>query len=82
MLCPRCGGEMEAGGLVIDGVAPGWVPLEQFQRRGVKRLLYTGLRTIGRTNLLLRQTRVSDAFFCKHCNIVTGIFDVTNRLED
>ena len=26
MNCPICGAHMEEGGLIIDGVAPGWVP--------------------------------------------------------
>ena len=65
MNCPICGAHMEEGGLIIDGVAPGWVPMEQFRKKGAKRLLYTGLRTIGKTNILLGQTRVPGAFFCK-----------------
>ena len=81
MKCPICGGELQEGGLVLDGVAPGWVPMEQFQKRGMKRVVYTGLRTIGQTNFLLRQTRVPGAYFCKTCNKVLGIFDVTNHLD-
>ena len=66
MNCPICGAQMEEGGLIIDGVAPGWVPMNQFQKKGAKRLLYTGLRTIGKTNILLGQTRVPGAFFYKN----------------
>lgn len=82
MKCPVCGKEMEEGGLILNDVAPGWVPMEQFQRQGLKRLAYTGLRTIGRSNLLLGQTKVPNAFYCKNCNKIVGIFDVTNHLED
>ena len=82
MNCPVCGAHMEEGGLIIDGVAPGWVPMEQFRKKGAKRLLYTGLRTIGKTNILLGQTRVPGAFFCKNCNKIVGIFDVTNDIVD
>lgn len=57
MRCPICGCEMEEGGLIVDGVAPGWVPMEQFERKGLKRLVYTGLRTIGTANVLLGQTK-------------------------
>ena len=81
MNCPICGAHMEEGGLIIDGVAPGWVPMEQFRKKGAKRLLYTGLRTIGKTNILLGQTRVPGAFFCKNCNKIVGIFDVTNQVD-
>ena len=81
MKCPLCGGELQEGGLVLDGVASGWVPMEQFEKRGAKRVVYTGLRTIGQTNFLLRQTRVPGAYFCQTCNKVLGIFDVTNHLD-
>lgn len=33
MNCPICGAQMEEGGLIIDGVAPGWVPMEEFKKR-------------------------------------------------
>ena len=82
MLCPICGAQMEEGGLIIDGVAPGWVPMEEFKKKSAARLLYTGLRTIGKTNILLSQTRVPNAFFCKHCKNIVGIFDVTTRIDD
>ena len=63
MHCPICGAQMEEGGLIIDGGAPGWVPMEEFKKKGAARRLYTGLRTIGKTNILLGQTRVPNAFF-------------------
>ena len=81
MRCPICGNEMEEGGLIVDGVAPGWVPKEQFERKGLKRLVYTGLRSIGTTNIPLGQTKIPNAFFCKNCNKIVGIFDVTNNLN-
>lgn len=69
-------------GDIIDGVTPGWVPMEQFQKKGVKRFVHTGLRTIGKTNILLGQTKVPNAFFCKMCNNIVGVFDVTNNIDD
>ena len=33
MQCPICGGALQEGVLIIDGVAPGWVPMEQFQKK-------------------------------------------------
>ena len=81
MKCPICNNEMQEGGLIIDGVAPGWVPLEQFQKKGLKRIVHTGLRTIGETSILLSQTKVPNAFFCESCNKIVGVFDVTNNID-
>ena len=80
MKCILCGNEMQEGGLIIDGVAPGWVPMEQFEKKGLQRLMHTGFRTIGKPSFLLGQTKVSNAFFCKYCNKIIGVFDVTNDI--
>ena len=56
MKCPICNNEMIEGGLVIDGVEPGWVPMEEFQKKGLKRIVHTGLRTIGKSSVLFSQT--------------------------
>ena len=56
--------------------------MEQFEKKGLQRLVHTGLRTIGTTNILLGQTKVPGAYFCPGCNKVIGIFDVTNHLEE
>ncbi|MDO4740187.1 MAG: PF20097 family protein [Eubacteriales bacterium] len=78
MLCPICGKEMEKGGLVAQGVVLMWHPEAQFAKKGLGRMLYTEGKPIGRSNVLLGQTRVPDAYYCADCNKVTGIFDVTN----
>jgi len=52
--------------------------LDQFQAKGLKRLRCKNPRYIGKRNTLLRETRVSNAFFCENCNKIVGIFDVTN----
>lgn len=82
MKCPYCGAEMEEGGLIVDGVAPGWIPLKQFNQKGMKRLVYSSLRTIGKANILLGQTKIPNAFFCQECNKIVGIFDITNNLDN
>ena len=82
MKCPICNNEMIEGGLVIDGVAPGWVPMEEFQKKGLKRIVHTGLRTIGKSSVLFSQTKVPNAFFCKNCNKIVGVFDITNNIDD
>lgn len=78
MNCPICDKEMQEGGLVIDGVLPHWISLDQFQAKGLKRLRCKNPRYIGKRNTLLRETRVSNAFFCENCDKIVGIFDVTN----
>ena len=81
MKCPLCHQEMEEGGLIIDGTRPAWVPIEEFEKKGLSRLLYTGCRTIGQTNFILSQTRVPNAHFCRNCNKIVGIFDITNDID-
>ena len=81
MKCPLCNQEMEEGGLITDGTRPGWVPMEEFNKKGLGRLIYTGFRTIGQSNFLLSQTKIANAHFCKSCNKIVGIFDVTNNID-
>lgn len=81
MKCPICDRAMLEGGLIIDGISSGWVPMEQFHKKGIQRIIYTGLRTIGTPNVFLNQTKVPNAFFCESCNKVIGIFDVTNNSD-
>jgi len=69
---------MQEGGLIVDGLAVNWVNLKEFQKRGLKRLIYNEVRPIGKTNFILSQTRVPGAFFCERCNKVIGFFDVIN----
>lgn len=82
MKCPICDLEMQEGGLIVDGVMPGWVPMEQFRKKGLKSLAYRGLRTIGKSNILLGETKVPNAFFCRNCNKIVGVFDITNDLDE
>ena len=82
MKCPICNNEMLDGGIIVNGVVCGWVPMEQFRKKGLERLMYTGMRTVGKSNILLDQTKIPDAYFCKNCNKIIGFFDVTNNLDD
>ena len=58
MKCPICNNELLEGGIIVDDVACGWVPMEQFKKKGIKRLMYTGMRTIGESSILLNQTKI------------------------
>lgn len=82
MKCPICNNELSEGGIIVNDVVCGWVPIEQFKKKGIKRLMYTGMRTIGESSIILNQTKIPNAYFCKNCNKVMGIFDVTNDLDD
>lgn len=79
MNCPICGREMLPGGLISDGVYVSWVPESEFEKKGIARLAYYGGKTLGSTNFVLKQTRVPGAYYCKGCNKVAGIFDVTSE---
>ena len=81
MKCPLCEKDMEAGGLIIDGVAPMWVPMSEYGRKGVKRLIYKHGRSFGKASVFMSQTKVDNAFFCKDCNKIVGVFDVTNDID-
>lgn len=76
MVCPVCGKEMEKGGLIGGGVTLQWFPQAQFGKKGLRRLLYTGGKAIGKSNVLLGQTRVPGAYYCSDCKKVAGVFDV------
>lgn len=53
---------MEKGGLIGGGVTLQWFPQAQFGKKGLRRLLYTGGKAIGKSNVLLGQTRVPNAY--------------------
>ena len=78
MRCPICSAEMEEGGIIANGVSVMWVPIEQFNKKGIKRLVYNNGRTIASINLLIGETKISNAFLCGNCNKIVGIFDITN----
>lgn len=82
MKCPICSNELSEGGIITNSVVCGWVPMDQFRKKGIERLMYTGMRTIGKSSILLGQTKIPNAYFCKSCHKVMGIFDVKNNLED
>ena len=79
MYCQRCGKEMEPGGIITGGVTALWHPRKEFEKSGLKALYYTGGKPIGRSSILLKQTKIPDAWYCPNCNTVTGIFEVVDR---
>ncbi len=81
MRCYFCAGEPEEGGLIVSGLQVGWVPMEQFKRKGLKRLVYSGVKSIGKINYVMQQVRVPNAYYCPSCKKVMGAFDVTESEE-
>ena len=78
MNCPCCGKEMEKGGIITGGVTAMWHPLAEFEKKGLKQLVYTGGKPIGNSSILFSQTKIPNAHYCGHCNKVVGIFDVAD----
>lgn len=75
MNCPCCGAEMEKGGIVSGGLYTVWYPTEIYEKNALRRRYTIGKR-IGTTSVIWKETKVPDAYYCKNCNKVTGIFDV------
>ena len=81
MICPICGGEMEEGGLIASGPNVMWFPLEQFDKKGLERLWYEGGKSVGKSNYLLDHTRIPGAYYCRGCQKIIGIFDISHDPE-
>ena len=43
MKCPICGEEMLAGGLISAGISVGWVPKDEFDKKGLRRIYLSGM---------------------------------------
>lgn len=79
MQCILCGEEMEQGGIVADGIMVSWVPLREFQKKGLRKLVYVDAKSIGHSNICdmaFGLTKIPNAYYCRKCNKVMGIFDV------
>lgn len=66
MKCPICGEEMLAGGLISAGISVGWVPKDEFDKKGLRRISYQEWHSIGNSSILLGQTKIPNAFLCKN----------------
>ena len=73
---------MKKGGIIADGaIITSWHPQEQFEKTGLKSLWYTGGKPIGKRNLLLKNIKIPNAWYCENCNKVVGIFDVIEQYD-
>ena len=75
MNCPICGKPMEEGGIIASGLTM-WHPLKEFQKKSLKKLWYKHGKMIGTNNIFLRESKLSNAWYCGTCNKVAGVFDV------
>lgn len=76
MKCPFCSTEMEKGGIITGGVTAMWHPLKEFEKKNWKRVVYVDGKPIGKSSILLNQTRIPNAYFCPCCNKIVGVFDI------
>ena len=53
-----------------------WVPKDEFDKKGLRRISYQEWHSIGNSSILLGQTKIPNAFLCKKYNKVIGVFDV------
>ena len=81
MICPICGGEMEEGGLIASGISVMWFPLEQFAKKGLERLWYEGRKVSRKVELPSRPYRIPGAYYCRGCQKIIGIFDISHDPE-
>lgn len=76
MKCMFCGNEMQEGGIITQGVSALWVPLEEYNKRGIRKMIYTGGKSLGKIDVVLGQVKLDNAYYCPNCNKVIGYFDV------
>ena len=69
---PEYGGaQQNANGIAM------WHPLREFEKKGLKKLYYKDGKVLGSQNILLRECKIPNAWYCASCNKVAGIFDIT-----
>lgn len=76
MNCPICSTKMQAGGIVTGGVTAMWHPMKEFEKKSWKRVVYVDGKPIGKSSILLNQTRIPNAYFFPSCNKIIGFFDI------
>lgn len=66
MNCPLCGAEMEKGGIATDRIVSKWVPDNEFEKKGLKRIVYHNAKDIGESRAILGQTKFPNAYTTGH----------------
>ena len=62
MKCPICGEEMLAGGLISAGISVGWVPKDEFDKKGLRRISYQEWHSIGNSSIFIRTDKDTKRF--------------------
>ncbi len=79
MNCPLCGKPMEKGGIIADrAIVVAWYPETEYEKKGLKSLIYRGGKWLGTHHPLRGVVRIPNAWYCSRCDKVTGIFDVSH----
>ena len=82
MNCPICGRNMEKGGIVAEkAITVMWHPESEYQKTGLKSYMFHHGKLLGRHYPLRGVVKIPDAWYCRNCEKVTGIFDITGKIE-
>ena len=82
MKCPICGREMKKGGIIAEkAITVMWHPAQEYEKKGLKSYIFRFGRLLGTHYPLRSVVKIPDAWYCSHCEKVTGIFDVTGKLD-
>ena len=77
MNCPVCGKEMAAGGLWVSGTLVRWLPEKDFRESTLFKIVFPDAKVLkGKTNHLMKETKVPGAYYCENCGKIVGIFDL------
>ncbi|SHH27774.1 hypothetical protein SAMN02745245_00975 [Anaerosphaera aminiphila DSM 21120] len=76
MKCPICDSEMEKGGIFADTIYVYWYNEEEVKEDTITLKVRTSGVPIGKNNFVLGTTRIENAYLCKKCKKIVGVFDI------
>ena len=78
MNCRYCANPTEEGGLIASGaVAVSWHPQKEFEKKWFHTFYYKDGKTIGTFSFPSKEVKIPNAFYCRTCSKVIGIFDIS-----
>lgn len=82
MNCPICGKEMEKGGIIAEkAITVMWHPEQEYQKKGLNSYCFRFGKLLGTHHPLRGVVKIPDAWYCGSCHKVTGIFEVTGKID-